>query len=100
MFRIYQLYSKTSIVDSFRQHVYLSSRADRLTKLVKEGLQTESVQVFDDSADGQGGHVEIEVISPLFAGKTRLQQHRMVNDVVAQEMSTIHALHVRTAIPE
>ncbi|MDP2436494.1 MAG: BolA/IbaG family iron-sulfur metabolism protein [archaeon] len=75
-----------------------SSRPERLTKLVQTALQTDQVQVYDDSPDGNGGHVEIEVVSPLFAGKSRLQQHRMVNEAVAPEMTTIHALHVRTAI--
>lgn len=77
----------------------LTGRPERIEAKIKEALQTDQVQVHDDSPSGDGGHVEVEVISHLFAGKTRLQQHRMVNEAVGDEMKTIHALHVRTALP-
>ena len=87
------------IISSLSCYAY-STRPERLTLLLKEALHTQQVEVYDDSPDGAGGHVEIEVISPLFVGKTRLQQHRMVNEAVAPEMGSIHALHVRTALPK
>lgn len=74
-------------------------RPTRLAAKLKQALQTEQVRVFDDTPVGEGGHVEVEVTSHLFVGKTRLQQHRMVNEAVGDEMKTIHALHVRTQLP-
>jgi acid stress-induced BolA-like protein IbaG/YrbA len=52
-----------------------------------------------DGADGV--HFQAVVTSPAFAGKTRLEQHRMVMDVFAGELGgAIHALSLKTATPE
>jgi BolA protein len=40
-------------------------------------------------------------VSPAFTGKSRLQRHRMVNEVLAEELSgKIHALAVTALTPE
>jgi stress-induced morphogen len=42
-------------------------------------------------------HFSAHVAAPAFAGKSRVQQHRMVYDVFAGELGgTIHALTLRT----
>jgi BolA protein len=41
------------------------------------------------------------VVSPVFAGKSRLERHRMVNEVLAEELSgKIHALAITALAPE
>ncbi|MGQ9838281.1 MAG: BolA family protein [Cyanobacteriota bacterium] len=50
---------------------------------------------------GAGGHYRVEIVSPLFAGKTTLQQHRLVYGALAEQMgSSIHALALQTYSPE
>lgn len=44
---------------------------------LRERLQATSVSV-DDVSDGCGSKLEVSVVSPLFAGKTLLQRHRLV----------------------
>lgn len=46
-------------------------------------------------------HFRIKVVSEAFAGKSRLERHRMVNDVLAEELAgRIHALAVTALTPE
>lgn len=45
-------------------------------------------------ADGET-HFLIRIVSPAFAGTTRLQRHRMINEVVREELAErVHALSI------
>jgi len=49
---------------------------------------------------GGGDHFRATVVSPAFAGLSRIQQHRLVMDVFAGEIGgAIHALSVKTQTP-
>jgi BolA protein len=46
-------------------------------------------------------HFSVKVVSAAFAGKSRLERHRMVNAVLAEELAgKIHALAVSALTPE
>jgi stress-induced morphogen len=46
-------------------------------------------------------HFSVVVVSPVFAGKSRLERHRMVNEVLAEELSgKVHALAITALAPE
>jgi BolA protein len=71
-------------------------------------LEPESVTLSDDSAShvghpgarGGGGHFELTIVSPRFAGKSRIERHRMVYAALAPLMQRdIHALALRTYAP-
>jgi BolA protein len=51
--------------------------------------------------DGSGeSHFSLEIVSEAFAGKSRVARHRMVNEVLAEELAgRIHALAVKTHAP-
>jgi stress-induced morphogen len=50
---------------------------------------------------GEGGHFEAVVVSPQFAGRTMVQQHRLVYAALGDRMGgEIHALALRTLTPE
>lgn len=53
------------------------------------------------SSPGTGeSHFRLLVVSPAFEGKSRVERHRMVNEVLAEELSgRIHALAVRAYAP-
>ena len=53
------------------------------------------------SSPGTGeSHFSVNVVSAAFDGKSRLERHRMVNAVLAQELSgRIHALAVSALTP-
>ena len=46
---------------------------------------------------GDGHHFRAEVVSPAFAGLSRIQQHKLVYDVFGSELGgRIHALSLKT----
>ncbi len=83
---------------------------ERMTAKLTAGLDPVALQVIDESHQhvGHGGwreggetHFRLEVVSAAFAGKTRVERHRMVNAIVAEELAErVHALAMRTLTPE
>lgn len=70
-----------------------------LEKLIIEGIPDATVRIED--LRGDGDHYAAYVTSPAFAGKSRIQQHRMVYDAVKSIMTTqLHALAIQTIVPE
>lgn len=66
---------------------------DDIRALIQTGLPAAQVTVLGD--DGQ--HFEAEVISPDFAGKSLVAQHRMVYAALGDKMGReIHALKLTT----
>jgi stress-induced morphogen len=46
-------------------------------------------------------HFSVVVVSPAFAGKSRIERHRMVNAALAEELAgPVHALAVTALTPE
>lgn len=72
--------------------------AATLQTLLQEQLADAEIMV--NGADGV--HFEAVVISPAFAGKSLLQQHRLVYDALGGriEDQQIHALALKTYTPE
>ncbi|MCU0548099.1 MAG: BolA/IbaG family iron-sulfur metabolism protein [Leptolyngbya sp. Prado105] len=71
---------------------------DQVEAMIKAGLP--DAQVTANSPDGE--HFEVTVVSSVFAGKRRVQQHQLVYGAVQQALSTeaIHALSLNTFTPE
>ena len=53
-----------------------------------------------DLSDGCGAKFEVTVVSSSFEGKALLQQHRMVNKAIEEERPRIHALTLKTVLPQ
>lgn len=53
------------------------------------------------SSPGTGhSHFQLTIVSPAFAGRSRVERHRMVNEVLAEELKgTVHALAVSAYAP-
>lgn len=53
------------------------------------------------SSPGTGNsHFRLLVVSPLFAGKSRVERHRMVNELLQEELAGgVHALALMTYAP-
>ena len=78
------------------------------TKLETQ-LEATHVQIVDNSwmhaghagAASGGSHLAILVVSPKFEGQGIMDQHRMVHQVLKEEMGgAIHALELKTMTPE
>ncbi|WP_040599930.1 BolA family protein [Patulibacter medicamentivorans] len=70
--------------------------ADELKQRIETALPGATAEV--EGADGV--HFQAVVQSPDFAGRSRLEQHRMVMDIFAGELGgSIHALSLKTKTP-
>jgi stress-induced morphogen len=70
--------------------------ADDLKARIEAAIPEARAQVQD--LTGGGDHFRAEVVSPAFAGKSRIEQHKMVYDVFGTEIGgPIHALSLKTS---
>jgi stress-induced morphogen len=76
----------------------MAMSAEEIEALIRAALPDAEV-VIEDLA-GDGNHYRARVTSPDFAGKSRIQQHKMVYDALGGRMGgELHALQVVTAVP-
>ena len=68
-------------------------------KLIEDGISDATAQVED--LTGTSDHFSVVVTSPEFAGKTRIEQHKMVHRALGEHLTTtIHAVQIKTVVPE
>ncbi len=71
---------------------------DEIKQRIEAAIPQAKAEVEDWT--GGGDHFRAVVVSPAFAGKTRLQQHQMVYAVFGDEIGgPIHALSLKTQEP-
>ena len=72
---------------------------DEIRERIMTGVPNSRVLVQDTT--GGGDHFEALIISPAFAGKTMIEQHRMVYGALGEAVGReIHALALKTYTPE
>lgn len=77
----------------------MAMAAAEIESLIKEGVPDAQVTIED--LRGDGDHYAAYVISPAFAGKSRVQQHQMVYQALQGRMGDeLHALALQTSTPE
>jgi stress-induced morphogen len=66
--------------------------------MIAEALPGAEVEVVDET--GGRDHLRATVRAPQFAGRTRIDQHRLVRAAVQPRMDdgSIHALSIKTAV--
>ena len=86
------------------------SRKDRIAAILTEALRPIQLDIVDES-DRHAGHAgarpggethyRINIVSPAFAGKSRVERHRMINALLASEFASgLHALAIAAAAPD
>ena len=83
---------------------------EQITIKLRRAFAPVALEVVNDSHRhaGHGGsprtgesHFSIKVVSESFAGKSRVERHRMVNEVLAEELAgKVHALAISALAPE
>ena len=70
---------------------------NRLRELLEQAFPDASEVAVEDRTGG-GDHFQVTVASPSFAGLSLLDQHRRVNEALAEPRrdGTIHELRIRT----
>lgn len=73
--------------------------AQEIERLIKARFPDAEVTITDLAGDGD--HYAAHVVAKEFAGKTRVQQHKMVYDALQGQVGgTLHALALTTAPPK
>lgn len=82
---------------------------ETVTLKLKAALMPLRLEVLDEShqhaghagADARGeSHFRVRIVAEAFSGKSRVERHRMVNAVLAEELrNRIHALAVEARAP-
>jgi stress-induced morphogen len=73
--------------------------AQQIERMIKDRFPGAEVTITDLAGDGD--HYAAHVVAKEFAGKTRLQQHKMVYDALQGMMGgALHALALTTAAPK
>lgn len=68
---------------------------DEVRRLIEEAIPGATVEVADMT--GTSDHFDIQVRSQAFAGKTRIDQHKMVQQALREHLTTtIHAVQIKT----
>ena len=77
----------------------MAADLDEIERLIAAALPGAEVEVVDET--GTADHLRATVRAPQFAGRSRIDQHRMVKAAVQSRMDdgSIHALSVKTEIP-
>lgn len=70
-----------------------------IEKLIKAGLKDVSNFEIADISGGCGASFSVKVSSSDFKGKSMIQQHRMINDILKSELKDVHALQIKTSVP-
>jgi len=68
-------------------------------RLIEAGIPGATARVTD--LTGTSDHFGIQVRSKAFAGKSRIEQHKMVHAALGEHLTTtIHAVDIKIEIPE
>ncbi|GGH00320.1 BolA family protein [Glycocaulis abyssi] len=72
--------------------------ADDISRLIREALPDAQVEIEDLAGDGD--HYRATVVSPAFAGLSRVKQHQLVYNALGGRMGgELHALALITRAP-
>ena len=84
-------------------------RIERIGAALRGALEPVHLEIADEShrhrghagaADGRG-HFRVSIVSARFAGRSRIERHRLVYDALGDQLRTdIHALAVDARTPE
>lgn len=84
--------------------------AARITAKLEAALAPQRLEVIDESHQhaGHGGwreggetHFRVVLVADAFAGRSRLERHRLVNGALAQELAEgVHALAIVAKAPD
>jgi BolA family transcriptional regulator, general stress-responsive regulator len=83
---------------------------ERITATLTAALRPDHLDVWDESHQhhGHGGwreggetHFRVSIVASAFSGKSRLERHRIVNSLLADELADrVHALAISARAPE
>ncbi|MCK0198837.1 BolA family transcriptional regulator [Ancylobacter sp. 6x-1] len=77
----------------------MAMEATEIERLIRQGLPDAQVIIRDLAGDGN--HYHATVVSEVFRGKSRVQQHQLVYKAIGEQMGgVLHALALQTEVPK
>lgn len=77
----------------------MAMAAHEIVRRIKAAIPDAEVEIRDLAGDGD--HYAATVTSEAFRGKTRVQQHQMVNEAFGADLgTTLHSLALQTRVPD
>ncbi len=80
-----------------------------ITEKLRQAFTPSEIEVVDESHKHKGhagarpegeSHFRVRIVSPAFAGLTRIERHRRINAVLAEELAgRVHALAIAAEAP-
>lgn len=87
----------------------MTSVKERMSFALHQAFDPEVLEISDDSAlhaghsgapDGGESHFTVNICAPAFAGKSRIERHRLVNAALKAELEgPVHALAIKARAP-
>jgi len=75
-----------------------------IEKKLNKTLQPDFLEIVNESSMHSGpateSHFKVVAVSKAFEGKMLIARHRMVNEALADELNSIHALSLHTMTPD
>ena len=87
----------------------MTERQQRVERVLRERLDAQHLEIEDEShrhaghagARAGGSHYRLTIVAECFAGRSRLERHRILYDALGSMMEgEIHALAIRAFTPE
>ena len=88
----------------------MTSISERITQKLTAAFAPQALKVIDEShqhhghagwREGGETHFRVDIVSQAFAGKSRLERHRLINTALAEELAGgVHALAIVARAPE
>ena len=76
----------------------MAMAAADIEALIRDAMPDADVTITDLAGDGD--HYAARIVSAAFAGKTRVQQHKLVYEALGGRMGgELHALQLHTTVP-
>ena len=77
----------------------MAMQASEIEQLIREAMPDARITI--DDLRGDGDHYAAHIVSEVFRGKSRVQQHQMVYEALQGRMGgELHALALQTATPD
>ena len=87
--------TKNSFFRGYSEQATTSLRKKRIENLLSP-LNPKKLEVVDYGTEGEANSVSIKIVSDEFEGKGTLQQHRLVQNLLREEMKGIHSITIST----
>ena len=85
-----------------QQSLKFKMLTEEIKQKIENSLKDSKVRVLDTSQGHEehnptGAHIAVEVISKKFEGKSLIEQHQIINNILEEELKEqVHALQIRT----